>query len=128
MPQIITSGSLSIPSLSADDAYIQIVAPPNFITGVATDVIGVVGTASWGPVNVPVHIGSGQQAVLSFGPMSAASLTDSHDLPTDLYLAFGQSASQATMEAWGVRVTDGTDTAAWDTLAGANSATPETAT
>jgi hypothetical protein len=91
MAQIITTGSINVPSLSADDAYIQIVAPPNFITGVATDVIGVVGTASWGPVGTAQHLGSGQQAVLTYGPMSSTSLSDVHDLATDLYLAFGQS-------------------------------------
>lgn len=128
MAQIITSGTLNIPSLTTDDAYIQIVAPPNFITGVPTDVIGVVGTASWGPVNIPQHLGSGQQAVINFGPMSAASLTDPYDMPTDLYLAFSQSSSQATLEAWATRVSDGTDVAAAVTILAANSATPATAT
>lgn len=128
MAQIITAGTLSIPSLQADDAYIQIVAPPNFITGVPTDVFGVVGTASWGPVNVPQHLGSGQQAVINFGQISAASLTDPFDLATDLYLAFGQASSQAVAEAWAVRVSDGTDTAGTATISAANSATPSVAT
>lgn len=116
MVQIVTSGTLNIPALQTDDAYIQIVAPPNFITGVPTDVIGLVGTASWGPVGIPVHLGSGQDAVQNFGAMSAASLTDPYDLATDLFLAFGQSTSQATLEAWATRVSDGTDVAAANTL------------
>lgn len=128
MVQLITSGQVNIPALSADDAYIQIVAPPNFITGVPTDVIGCIGTASWGPVNVPVHVGSGQDAVMNFGPMSAASLTDPYDIATDLFLAFGQSASQATLEGWVTRVTDGTDTASSTSVNMAASATPATAT
>lgn len=125
---IVGAGALSIPSLQTDDAYIQVVAPPNFITGVPTDVIGVVGTASWGAVGIPQHLGSGQDAVLNFGQMSAASLTDTHDLPSDLYLAFGQSSSQASLEGWGLRVTDGTDVAASGTVATATSATPSVAT
>lgn len=128
MAQILSAGSLNIPALVADDAYIQIVAPPNFITGVPTDVIGVVGTASWGPVNVPQLLGSGQQAVQTFGQISAASLTDTHDIATDLYLAFGQAASQASLQGWAVRVSDGTDAAAAATISSATSATPATAT
>lgn len=125
---IVGAGSLNVPALQADDAYIQVVAPPNFITGVPTDVYGPVGTASWGPVNIPVHLGSGQDAVQQFGQMSALSKTDSHDLATALYLAFGQSQSGATLESWAVRVTDGTDVAAWTSIALAASATPATAT
>lgn len=125
---IVGAGALSIPSLQTDDAYIQVVAPPNFITGVPTDVIGCVGTASWGPVNVPIHLGSGQDAVLQFGQLSAVSLTDPHDLATDLFLAFGQSNNQATLEGWATRVSDGTDVAASGTVSVAASATPSVAT
>lgn len=125
---IVGAGSLSVPSLQADDAYIQVIAPPNFITGVPVDVIGVVGTASWGPVGIPQHMGSGQDAVQNFGQMSAVSLTDPHDLPTDLYLAFGQSQSQATLEGWAVRVSDGTDVAASGSITVGTDATPATAT
>lgn len=128
MVQIITTGQVNIPALTADDAYIQIVAPPNFITGVPTDVIGLVGTASWGPVGVPTHLGSGLDAVSQFGPISAASLTDPFDLATDLYLAFAQTSSQATLEGWATRVSDGTDVSASATVTAATSATPATAT
>jgi uncharacterized protein len=128
MVQIITSGQINIPALTTDDAYISVVAPPNFITGVPTDVIGCVGTASWGPKNTPVHMGSGLDATQQFGQMSAASLGDVHDLATDLYAAFGQSTSQATLEGYAVRVSDGTDTAALGTISVASAATPETAT
>lgn len=121
MPQIVSSGALNVPALTADDAYVQIVAPPSFVRGAPTDVIGVVGTASWGPVNVPVHIGSGQDAVQQFGSISAASLNDPYDLATDLFLAFGQSSAQATLEGWAVRVSDGTDVAASAALTGAAS-------
>jgi uncharacterized protein len=127
-PQIITSGALNVPALTTDDAYVQIVAPPSFITGTPTDVIGCVGTASWGPVNTPVHLGSGQDAVQQFGAISAAALNDSYDLATELYLAFGQSSAQSTLEAWAVRVTDGTDVKASVALPGAASGTAKTIT
>lgn len=128
MVQIITSGNINIAALQADDAYIQVVAPPNFVTGVPTDVIGLVGTASYGPVGVPIHMGSGNDAVQNFGPMSAVSVTDTHDLATDLFMAFGQSSSQATLEGWATRITDGTDTPSATTIAVAATATPATAT
>lgn len=128
MPQIITAGMLNTQALTTDDAYVQIVAPPSFITGAPTDVVGLVGTASYGPVNVPVHLGSGQDAGNAFGPMSAASLSDPHDLATALYLAFGQAASQATLEAFAVRVTDGTDTSASAAITGVASPSAETLT
>lgn len=129
MVQIITNGaSLNLTGLQTDDAYIQVVAPPNIVNGVPTDIVGVVGTASWGPVGVPTFLGSGNDAVQQFGQMSAASLTDPHDLPTDLYLAFGQAQSQALLSGWAVRVTDGTDTVASSQLLVGASAAAVTAT
>lgn len=128
MVQIITAGQTNIAALQADDAYINVVAPPNFITGVPTDVVGLIGTASWGPVGIPVHLGSGNDAVQNFGPMTSASITDTHDLPTDLFVTFAQSSSQATLEAWATRISDGTDVAASTAIAVAATATPATAT
>ncbi|HTI81734.1 MAG TPA: hypothetical protein VL614_14900 [Acetobacteraceae bacterium] len=128
MASIIPAGQFNPASLQASGFYITITNPPSYITGVPTDVVGMVGTASWGPVNTPVSLGSGQAAQQAFGPMSAASLTDPFDLATDLSLAFQQSVSQASLQAWAVRVTDGTDTAASASLAGAASAAAATAT
>ena len=58
MTTIVPAGSFNPASLVADDLYIQIQNPPGFITGVPTDVIGIVGTAGWGPVNQAVHMGN----------------------------------------------------------------------
>lgn len=128
MPQIVPAGSINLVALSDPDLYMQILQPPSFVKGVPTDVIGVVGTASWGPVGVPTHIGSGQEAQLAFGPISNLSLFDQFDLATDLYLAFGQAVSNATLEGFAARVTDGTDTPSTVALTGAATATPATAT
>lgn len=114
-------------ALTADDLYIAIQNPPGFIMGVPTDVFAAVGTASWGPVSKPVHMGSPFDALQGFGPISAASLTDAHDLATDLAIAFGQ-ASGSNNEGWGVRVTDGTDTQASGAIAGAATSNAELAT
>lgn len=121
MPQIVPAGQLNVAALSADDLYIQIVNPPSYIRGVATDVFGTVGTASWGKLNQPIHMGSGQDAVQNFGAISAAALTDAHDLATDLFLAFNQASSAASIEGWAVRVSDGTDVAASAVIPGATS-------
>ena len=128
MAVFIPNGQWNPASLQADDLYISILQPPGFVQGVPTDVFAAVGTASWGKVNTPVHMGSPFDALTGFGPVSSAALTDPYDLATDLAIAFGQAASQASIEAWGVRVTDGTDTAATASIAGAATSSAETAT
>ena len=128
MPQIVPAGSINLAALQDPDLYLQVLTPPPFLRGVPTDIIGVVGTASWGPVNQPVQMGSGQDANLAFGPMSSLSLLDPYDIATDLYLAFAQAQSNATLGGWGVRVSDGTDTAATVTVPGAASAAAQIAT
>lgn len=115
-------------SLSADGVYLAIQNPPGFATGVPTDVFGIVGTGSWGPVNAPVHMGNAYDALQAFGPISAAALTDPYDLATDLAIAFGQASSEASLEGFGVRVTDGTDVAAGAALPGAPTSASNTAT
>ena len=102
----------NIAALQADDVYVQNVAPPTFIQGAPTDVIGVVGTASWGPVNQAELLGSQSDATSTFGGIGAVALTDPFDLASDLYLAFGQNCQDGTVQGFGVRVSDGTDTAA----------------
>ncbi len=117
MPAIVPAANFNPSSLTADDLYIAIQNPPGYISGVPTDVFGLVGTASWGPVNTAVHMGSPFDALQAWGPISSVSVTDPYDIATDLAIAFGQ-ASGANNEGWGVRVTDGTDTAASGPVAG----------
>ena len=128
MVQIVPAGSLNVNALGADDFYVQIINPPSIVRGVPTDVMGMVGTASWGPVNTPVHVGSGQDGASVFGPVSSLALLDTHDLATDLQIAFSQAASNASLDAWVVRVTDGTDTQASLALTGTASPAAKTVT
>lgn len=109
MAQIISSANFNPAALQAPGVYIVLSPPPASSTGILTDIGGVIGTASWGPVNTPVLMGSQQDATTAFGSVTAAALTDMHDLATDLTLAFMQAANGALFEAWGVRVTDGSD-------------------
>ena len=85
------------------DAYIETVAPPPVVTGAVTDKIGVVGTASWGPVNAPTPI-SPRNFAQVFGPVKARTF----DLGTAITAAGLAGANNFTA----VRVTDGTDAAA----------------
>ena len=135
MPVILTS-SANIATLQAPDAYVQILNPPSYISGVATDVAACVGTASWGPLNTPVLMGTPNDAVRAFGRLSSAAVSggaagaaDMKDLITDLLLAFTQAqSSQSTLTMWGVRVSDGTDVKATAALKDTVPVTGATAT
>jgi uncharacterized protein len=98
-------GSLNTTALVVPDLYVQIVAPQNLVlNGVPTNVIGVVGTASWGPVNQPVVIGTMADYARNFGPVVARK----YDMGTQVATAVQQGAQAFRC----VRVSDGTDMAA----------------
>ncbi len=106
MPAVITqAGALNTTALIVPDAYVQIVPPAiNVFNGQPTNVLGVVGTASWGPVNQPTIVGTMQGFSQLFGPIAPRK----YDLGTQIATAVQQGASNFRC----VRVTDGTDTAA----------------
>ena len=105
---IVQQGSINTTGLSVPNLYVQIVAPQPQLNGVPTNVLGVVGTAAWGPVNSPVIVSGPGDAAQQFGPMQARK----YDLGTAVYTASLQGAANFR----GVRVTDGTDAAASGTL------------
>ena len=89
---------------NAPGVYTNVQPPPYQVQGVPTDIIGFVGIASWGPKNVPMTLGNMADAIRTFGPMQNALM----DIVTSVYLAMQEGANAFL----GVRVTDGTDTAA----------------
>ena len=102
---IYQQGSLNTAALIVPDLYVQIVPPQNLVlNGVPTNLVGVVGTASWGPVNQPVVIGSMADYATAYGPVIARK----YDMGTNVATAVQQGASAFRC----VRVTDGTDAAA----------------
>jgi hypothetical protein len=102
---IYSQGSLNTTALTVPNLYVDIVPPQNLIiNGVPTNVIGVVGTANWGPVNQPVSIGTMANYAQAFGTVVARQ----YDMGTAVASAVQQGASDFVC----VRVTDGTDTAA----------------
>lgn len=113
-------GQLNTAGAMAPGAYVQIVKPPPVVAGVATNGYGLVGVASWGPVNSPVVTGSPQANQSNWGAVT----NRQRDLATAIAIAFaiGQYNNVA------VRVTDGTDTAATATLKDASNAVGATLT
>ncbi|MBV8590752.1 MAG: phage tail protein [Acetobacteraceae bacterium] len=102
---IVQQGSLNSTALVVPDLYVQIVPPQNLVlNGVPTNVIGVVGTASWGPVGQPVVLSTMADYARSFGPVVARK----YDMGTQVATAVQQGAQDFRC----VRVTDGTETAA----------------
>jgi len=102
---IVQQGSLNTTGLVVPDLYVQIVPPQNLVlNGVPTNLVGVVGTASWGPVNQPVIAATMADYAQNFGPIVARK----YDMGTSVATAIQQGATAFRC----VRVTDGTDVAA----------------
>ncbi len=106
---IVQQGAINTTALVVPDLYVQIVPPQTLLlNGVPTDILGVVGSASWGPVGQPVTIGSMAEYASAFGPV----MPRLFDMGTQLATAVQQGAQNFRC----VRVTDGTDTAASMTI------------
>ena len=105
MSQIVQQGAINTTALVVPDLYVQIIPPSiSQLNGVPTNVLGVVGTASWGPVNAPTILGSMADYARLFGPI----MPRKYDLGTAIAAAVLQGAQNFRA----VRVTDGTDAAA----------------
>ena len=102
---IYQQGSLNTGALVVPDLYVQIVPPQNLVlNGVPSNLLGIVGTTSWGPVNRPVIVGSMANYASAFGPV----VVRKYDMGTNVATAIQHGASGFRC----VRVTDGNDTAA----------------
>jgi phage tail sheath protein FI len=102
-------GQLNVTALQVPDLYVQIVPPQvQNLNGVPTNVLGVIGTAIWGPVNAPTTVGNLSQYAAIFGPVQ----NRKYDLGTPVAIACQLGANNFRC----VRVTDGTDTAATASL------------
>ena len=113
---VLSQGAINTTALIVPDLYVQIVSPQSLLlNGVPTDVLGVVGSASWGPVGEPTVVGTMSDYAAAFGPVMARK----YDMGTAVAAAVQQGA--ATFRC--VRVADGTDTAAALTVLGAVSFT-----
>jgi uncharacterized protein len=108
---IVQQGSVNTTALVVPDLYVQIVPPQNLVlNGVPTNVVGVVGTASWGPVDHPVIVGTMADYAQNFGSIIARKF----DMGTQIATAIQQGAQNFRC----IRVSDNTDTAAQTILPG----------
>jgi hypothetical protein len=108
---IVQQGSINTTALVVPDLYVQIVPPQNLVlNGVPTDVVGIVGTAPWGPIGHPVIVATMSDYATNFGPIIARK----YDMGTQIATAVQQGAQNFRC----VRVTDGTDAAAQVSVTG----------
>ena len=93
-------GSLNTSALTAPDLYVQKIPPKTlYINGVPTDIEGIVGVGSWGPIN---------SAILASGSTFGSVTVRKYDLAS----AISINAMVGANNIRAVRVTDGTDAAA----------------
>lgn len=102
---IYAAGALNLTALIVPDLAV-VIQPPSVtqLNGVASNVLGVVGSASWGPKNAPALIGTMEEYAALFGPLEARK----YDMGTAVCAAVLQGANNFRC----VRITDGDDAAA----------------
>lgn len=105
---VISGNNANLTGLSVPNPYVLINTPPPEINGVPSDILGVVGVASWGPVGAAITIGGPTDATGKVG----SPVNRMHDLASAISFANLSGASNFRA----VRVTDGTDTAATYTV------------
>ncbi|CBJ38332.1 putative phage tail sheath protein [Ralstonia solanacearum CMR15] len=106
---IVQQGSINTTALIVPDLYVQIVPPQvALLNGVPTNVLGVVGTATWGPTNSPTICSNMADYARQFGSIQ----NRKYDMGTAVAVAVQQGANNFRC----VRVTDGTDAAATATI------------
>src|SRR5580698_7630935 len=97
---IFSLGALNTAALVTPGVYVQKIPPrTRFINGVPTDILGLIGVGSWGPVNSSILANDA-----TFGPVN----NRKYDLATALSISSQIGANNVRA----VRVTDGTDAAA----------------
>ena len=105
-------GAVNTSALNVPGVLTQIIPPSvSVIAGVPTNLVGAVGSASWGPVNSPVVFGG--NSISQFNQIFGAVNARKYDLGTAIQIMMQQGATSFD----GVRVTDGTDTASNAALA-----------
>lgn len=111
MPIVIDPSQFNPSALTIPAVYLVVEPPQASITGAPASVALVVGTASWGLPNKAILQSDLSAQNQNFGGVSVASLTDIHDMATDVWQALQQS-NPLSVALQCVRVTDGTDVVA----------------
>lgn len=102
---IYSQGGANPAALGIPGVYVNVQPPPAApLPGAPSDILGIVGTATWGPVNSPVAFSSEEEGSAIFGPMQ----NRKYDGMTQVHAAQMQGARNFRF----VRATDGSETAA----------------
>lgn len=102
---IIMQGGTNPAALTVPDLLVNVQPPPQVaLNGVPANIVGIVGTAQWGPVNSPARLGSLSDFTQQFGAIQ----NRKYDGGTLLAIAQQLGGNNFRF----VRVTDGTDAAA----------------
>lgn len=105
MPVYFDGEGEDLTNLSVPDLYLNVESPPEVnASGVATNRVGLVGIASWGPVDSPTAVGSWAAFKKLFGTVK----NRTYDMATYAYIGMQLGVQHFRC----VRVTDGTDVAA----------------
>lgn len=103
--RVVPAGSVNLGAAQAPGVLIIESLRAGGITGVPTNLIGAIGTATWGDPNTQISVSSMKELIQKLG----LPLTNKYDLGTFANVAFQQGN---TVSLVCVRVTDGTDVAA----------------
>ena len=103
-------GQYNLAALTVPNVYVDVIPPSPFLAGVPTNIVGLVGVASWGPTNAVILASKPNDAAFALGvPLSRGALGYKYDIASYIW------ASSQVGGAIGyncIRVTDGTDIAA----------------
>lgn len=102
---ILPQGQSNLAALTVPGPYVEIVKPQPFLNGAPTNQMAIVGVASWGPLDTPIPFSGVDACARLFGEP----IDRKYDLATHVWASaqVGRAISY-----FGVRVSDGTDTAA----------------
>src|SRR3984957_8947762 len=89
---VVQQGQLNLTAQLVPNLIIQIVPPTwTLLNGVPTNIVGIVGTATWGPVNSPTTASGTQDTTRQFGSIQPRK----YDLSTAVAVAALQGGAAA---------------------------------
>lgn len=100
---VVQQGSTNLTALVVPNIYLVIVPPPILLNGIPSNIVGMVGSAQWGPVGLPITCSGANDFVAAFGSIQ----NRKNDLGTAVFAAIQQGAANFRC----IRVTDTTDAA-----------------
>jgi hypothetical protein len=109
MPSVFLDGQQNLAALTVAGVYGDVILPTPILLGTPTNIEGLVGVASWGPLNALIPISKPSDAAINIGPP----VIRTYDMSS-----YVSAASQVggAIGFYCVRVSDGTDLAASATI------------